>query len=91
MTSPSIATKHIENQSGLKWILTILTTLISGYGIYAAIHRNFIDYLFLKNQFVFFDQSKPVIWFILDYMMIMGLFVTLGHYAAKIFKSTNRA
>ncbi|MEE3350701.1 MAG: DUF4405 domain-containing protein [Candidatus Gastranaerophilaceae bacterium] len=80
----SMATRGIKKKSGaFTIILRVLTVLIAGYGIYAMPHRNFVDYLLLKNRFVFFDQSEPVIWFLLDYVAIMGLFVTVGHYGAK--------
>lgn len=79
-----MATRGIKKKSGaFTIILRVLTVLIAGYGIYAMIHRNFIDYLLLKNRFVFFDQSELVIWFLLDYVAIMELFVTVGHYSAK--------
>lgn len=78
-----MAARDIKNKSGaFTIILRVLTVLTAGYGIYAMIHRNFIDYLFLKNRFVFFDQSEPVICFLLDYVAIMGLFVIIGHYGA---------
>ena len=41
------------------------------YGIYA---------LFLRTHFVFFDDSEPLIFFFIDYLAIMGLFVFVGHY-----------
>ena len=39
----------------------------------------------ISNQvhFVFFDYEEPVIFFILDYMAAMGLFVWIGYYLSR--------
>lgn len=44
--------------------------------------RDIGSYMFLKNQFVFFDFEEPMILFLLDYVSIMGLFVFISHYFA---------
>lgn len=60
---------------------------IAGYGIYAFIKRDVGTYMFLKNQFVFFDFEEPLALFLIDYMFIMGLFVFIGHYLGKCFSA----
>ena len=45
------------------------------YGLYAFFHRSIPTYLFLQSQFVFFDFEEPLIFFFLDYLAAMGLFV----------------
>jgi membrane protein len=52
------------------------------YGIYAFFRRQLGEYLFLRSHFVFFDDSEPLIFFFIDYLAIMGLFVFVGHYLA---------
>ncbi len=64
-------------------ILRILGTAIALYGVYAFFRREIPGYLFLRTQFVFFDFSEPLIFFFLDYLSIMGLFVWTGHYLSK--------
>ena len=61
----------------------IAAFLIAGYGIWAFIKRDIGQYMFLKTQFVFFDFDEPLIYFLLDYIAVMGLGVFLGHYLAK--------
>lgn len=61
-------------------ILRILGTAIA---LYAFFRREIPGYLFLRTQFVFFDFSEPLIFFFLDYLSIMGLFVWTGHYLSK--------
>ena len=65
------------------WALRIAGCLIAGYGAYAFVRRGVGRYITLRDQFVFFDFSEPLILFLLDYMAIMGLFVFIGHYFAK--------
>ena len=69
-----ISCKQAESQKG-KWMLRMIALFISGYGIYALVKRQFIDYMFLKTQFVFFDFGEPLLLFLTDYLAIMGLFV----------------
>ena len=57
---------------------------IAGYGVYAFIKRDVGTYMFLKNQFVFFDFEEPIALFLIDYMFIMGLFVFIGHYLGRL-------
>lgn len=61
--------------------------LISAYGIYAFYRRNIGSYLFLTNQFVFFDYHEPFIYFLIDYFAMTGLFACLGYYLSKTLKS----
>ena len=63
---------------------------IAMYGVYAFLHREIHDYLFLQTQFVFFNFEEPIIFFFLDYLAAMGLFVWLGHYLAKLTRRTQR-
>ena len=57
--------------------------LIATYGVYALLRRGIPSYLFLQTQFVFFDFEEPLIFFFVDYLAVMGLFVFAGHYAGK--------
>ena len=66
-----------------KWILRGLAALIVVYGLYAFVKRNLGNYMLLRQQFVFFDFEEPLVFFLLDYTAIMGLFVCLGHYMTK--------
>lgn len=63
--------------------LSILGACVVLHGIYALIHRDIPSYLFLQNRFVFFDFEEPPIFFFLDNLAAMGLFVWIGHYLAK--------
>ena len=55
---------------------------VAVYGAYAFVKRSIPSYLFLRTQFVFFDYEEPLVFFFLDYLAIMGLFVFIGHFLA---------
>lgn len=66
-----------------RWLLRGIAALIAGYGVYAFIQREIGRYMLLKNHFAFFDYEEPLIFFLADYMAVMGLFVWLSHYFSK--------
>lgn len=74
-----------------KWIFRCVAASISGYGIYAFVKRSFAGYMFLKNQYAFFDFREPLLFFLLDYIAVMGLFVFAGHYLISGILSKNNA
>lgn len=73
-----------------KWILRTATILIAGYGIYAFAQRDIGSYMLLKNLFVFFDFEEPVILLVLDYIAVMGLFVTISYYFSMCLKKIKK-
>jgi hypothetical protein len=66
-----------------KWVLRGIAALIAGYGVYAFIQREIGHYMFLQNQYVFFDFEEPLIFFLADYVAVMALFVWVSHYFSK--------
>ena len=69
-----------------KWIARTAALCIAAYGIYAFMQREIGNYLFLQNQFVFFDPAEPLCRFLLDSVAMMGLFVCIGHYLSEFLK-----
>ena len=55
----------------------------AAYGVYAFMKRDIGLYMTLQNQFVFFDFEEPLVFFILDYLAVMGPFVWAGYYMAE--------
>ena len=64
-------------------ILRILGICIAVYGTYAFIRRGLPGYMSLQNPFVFFGFEEPLIFFFLDYLAVMGLFVWAGQDAKR--------
>ena len=64
-------------------LLRLLAWIIAAYGVYAFYRRNIGRYLLLIDHFVFFDFEEPRIFFFLDYLAIIELFVFVGNLLAK--------
>jgi len=61
-------------------VLRIMAALICAYGVYAFIQRQIGSYILLQTMFVFFDFNEPLVFFFIDYIAIMGMFVCIGYY-----------
>lgn len=66
-------------------ILREIAIVIAIYGVNAFVKRDIWNYMILKNHFAFFDFTEPVIFFLLDYLAVMAMFVFVGHYTGKMF------
>ncbi len=75
-----------DDSKNRTWLLRLAGCSAAAYGVYAFVKRQIGEYLFLRTHFVFLDPSEPLVFFFLDYIAIMGLFVWIGHYLAKITK-----
>ena len=79
-----MARKLVKKQSSWRtWILRILALLIAGFGLWAFVKRQIGSYMLLRKRFVFFDFDEPLVFFLVDYIAIMGLFVMIGHYFSE--------
>jgi len=66
-------------------ILRVEAIAIAGYGMFAIVKRDFFSYIFIKNQFVYFDYQEPVFFFVLDYLAVMGLMIFIAYYLQKLY------
>ena len=66
-------------------VFFVPSLLISAYGVYVFIKRDFPTYMFLQSEFVFLDYDEPKILFYLDYISIMIMCIFVGHYLFKLF------
>lgn len=71
-------------------VLRVTAALISVYGIYTFFKRQIGSYLFLTNQYVFFEESEMLPYFLIDYLAVMGLFICMGYYLTKIVKQRRK-
>lgn len=80
----AIAGKAITGVTkGIHIVLRVIAVLIPIYGVTAFVKRDIWNYMTLKNHFAFFDMSEPIVFFLLDYLSIMGLFVAVGYCLSK--------
>lgn len=60
------------------WILRLAAVVIAGYGLFCFIRRDIVSYMFLKNEFVFFDFEQSILSVFLEYTGMMGFWVLVG-------------
>lgn len=65
------------------WALRLAAVLIAGYGLLCFIRKDIVSYMFLKNEFVFFDFEQGMLSVILEYAAMMGFWVFAGFYITK--------
>lgn len=65
------------------WVLRLTAVLIAGYGLLCFIRKDIVSYMFLKNEFVFFDFEQNMLSVILEYAAMMGFWVFTGFYITK--------
>ena len=70
--------------------LSIFGYLAALCGIPAFLRRGFLDYLTLRSHFVFFDFAEPLPLFLGDYLLIMALFVMLGHVGMRCLRKKRK-
>lgn len=68
----------------VKYALSAAFLLTCAYGVYAFLKRGFVDFLFGRVMFVFFDFSEPFIFYYLDYLAVIVLFMTTGYIFIKL-------
>lgn len=65
------------------WILRAIVAIIAVYGAACFYKADIVSYLFLKNEFAFFDFGKTVASVFSEYIAMMGLWVFVGYYFIK--------
>ena len=70
----------------LVWLMRLFAFVIAAYGAYCFVNADILSYMFLKTEFVFFDFEKSAVSVFSEYIAMMGLWIWIGHYAAKILK-----
>lgn len=74
-----------ERGSGFRtWILRGTAFAVSAFGVFSFYKNNIASYLFLKNQFVFFDMEQPLALFFAEYASMMALWVCLAYYGGRL-------
>ena len=63
--------KGVKLSRSGKIIVSIVVISVCAYGIYAFITRKIVNYLFMRQEFFFFDLERGYILFALDYLSIL--------------------
>ncbi len=64
-------------------VLRLAAVLIAGYGLFLFIRKDIVSYMFLKNEFVFFDFEQSILAVFVEYTAMMGFWIFAGFYIAK--------
>lgn len=77
------ARKPQTESKAKKIVLRVILALVCAYGIFAFIIRGIWKYLFLSQQFFFFDLERGYILFAVDYLSILILIATISYLLGK--------
>ena len=83
----AMARKHLQPSPLRTWSLRLAGWLWALYDAVAFHRRGVGLYLLLRSHFVFYDYSGPVIFFLIDYLSVMVLFVLSGFYLSRLLRS----
>ena len=72
------------------WSLRAAAVLMAGYGAYAFFKRQIGTYMLMASHFVFFNYEEPLVFLLVDYLAVMGLFVCIGHYVSEGIRGMGR-
>lgn len=64
-------------------VLKAVIALASAWGAFSLFRRGVIRYMFLMSSFAMFDRSEPLLFFFLDYICIMVLYMAAGSLISK--------
>lgn len=65
------------------WGLRLAAIVIAGYGLVCFIQKDISSYMFLKNQFVFFDFEQSALSVFAQYIAMMGFWIFVSFYIVK--------
>lgn len=71
--------KYIHLKTNVIKIIKLIIVIIYLYGIYCFIQNDMISYMFLINEFVFFDFEKNTFIVLLEYLSMMILWINIGY------------
>ena len=72
-----------EKPQAVTWILRIMAALLAMYGLYLFCRKDILSYMFLKQQFVFFDFEQSAGAAFVEYIAMMGFWVYAACYISK--------
>ncbi|MBQ9494013.1 MAG: DUF4405 domain-containing protein [Treponema sp.] len=74
--------RAVQSAKGTTTAWRMLLIAVCAYGVYAFIVRGIGKYLFLFQQFFFFDMERGYVLFFADYLAILVLLAAVSYYLA---------
>lgn len=68
------------------WIMRAVAAAVAVFGAILFIKADIFSYMFLQNDFAFFGFNKSAFSVFAEYIMMMGTWVFIGYYIAKILR-----
>ncbi|MDE7362505.1 MAG: DUF4405 domain-containing protein [Oscillospiraceae bacterium] len=68
------------------WVMRVIAAAIAVFGAILFIKADIFSYMFLKNDFAFFDFDKSAFAVFAEYIVMMGTWVFIGYYITKILR-----
>ena len=65
------------------WGLRLAAAVIAGYGLFCFIQKDIVSYMFLKNQFAFFDFEQSAISVFAEYIAMMEFWIFVSFYLIR--------
>lgn len=65
------------------WFIRLSAFVFAGYGAVCFVRADILSYMFLKNEFVFFDFEKSGFTVFFEYAAMMELWILIGYYMIK--------
>lgn len=84
------AAGHRKIPKAVLWVSRVMALVIAGYGAVCFLQAGIVSYLFLKNQFAFFDFDKAAFSAFSEYLAMMGLWIFVGYYFMKVVSGLNK-
>ena len=72
-----------EKPQAVTWILRVMAALLAMYGLYLFGRKDILSYMFLEQQFVFFDLEQSAEAVFVEYIAMMGFWVFAVCYISK--------
>ena len=72
-----------KKRTALTWFSRLLALAAAGYGAWCFARTDIVSYLFLKNEFAFFDFEKSRFLVFTEYTAMMGVWVFVGYYVTR--------
>ena len=70
-------------------VFRFISIIAACYGVFALMKQNLLSYMFLQQEFVFFDTSQSLIGFFIDYIAIMCFYSIIGYSITRLFIKLN--
>lgn len=75
---------------GIKKVLSIVVTIIAGYGFYLFLKSGIINYILFKSHFAFLDYEKTAVLVFAENIAMIIFFAFVGHNLANIIREIGK-